>query len=716
MKQKMIFLLTLIILFSVVYNRWIFNLGILTSSDWPYFFNQTLTSLRIHYFSLWLGDVSLGRVVFDVSQAPTYALYGLLAKIFNISYAINERIIHFWPIVVITPISIYLLLNKIFKNKIAIFVGILVFSFNTYFLLSQMGFPTLMVAYSLIPLIFFVYMLSIEKKSVFYGILTSLLLFIDSSYETRGAYILVFILLSYLFFYIFCQDKKKYLDKIKILSIGFLPFIILFLLSFYWILGLGKVGLLTDNSIFSRGLFGSSFLNILYAITLYHPFWTGKEHTEFIPQVIPFYYWIIPITAFLGLFFNKKNKYILYFALLSLLGIFLTKQTDYPFSSIYFFLFKHFPGFNAFREASKFYILIVLGYSILIAGFTDWMWKDKRGWLGIKYGKYIITFIIVFIFIWNTKPLITGEAKTLFVSHEIPSDYLVLQKYLLNKSDYFRILSTPISSRWIFYTYNHPKISNIDILNADWNIFIQNKRYLFITEGELARDIFTLSFSNNLLNETSIRYIIVPLEDKISDDDFFHYFGKPRQYYINELNKISYLHRINIGAKYLVIYENYSYRPHVYITGNQETISKEQGYKAIDYKFVNPTEYTFSVKNVKSPFFLNFSEAFNSGWSVRTGRFNWVDALTKKNYFIGDKNHFRNDSGLNSYYINPNVICKLESCKVNKDGGYDISGTLYFTPQSYMYLGLIVSGITLTVVIGYLILTLGRNLYERKNK
>lgn len=55
-----------------------------------------------------------------------------------------------------------------------------------------------------------------------------------------------------------------------------------------------------------------------------------------------------------------------FFAVLALLGIFLSKQVAPPGGFVYKLLFDHFPGFSAFREASKFYVLIAMSYSVMI--------------------------------------------------------------------------------------------------------------------------------------------------------------------------------------------------------------------------------------------------------------------------------------------------------------------------------------------------------------
>ncbi len=717
MKERFL-VLSIVLIALLVNQRWITNFSILTSGDW---YSQNLETLRqfLSLPSIWSMNSALGFINVSVSFYPFNFLSGLLARQ-GITYGFIERVVFMWPIIIALPVFSYLLIKKNIRNSLAAVIGSFAYSYNTYFSLIKTGHLTLLMSYALAPLVFLFFQKALEKKRIRYALSAGLFGFIVSFYEFRIFYILCFILFIYFIYYVFFVEKIKRLSGIiKISFLAGLPVFVDLLLNLYWLLSLGKTGTLSSNAIFNRSLFGNEFLNINYAITLFHPFWTGSKPAIFIMQDIPVYFWLIPIFAFLGLWLNRKNKNILFFGLIAILGIFLTKQAAHPFLDLYSWLYKYFPGFNAFREASKFYFLIVLGYSVLIAGFVDWLW---RNWTNTKFqifGKYIFIAIIALIFLLNTKPFITGEISTLFVPRETPTDYLVVNNFILKQNDYFRILWIPVTSRWAVYINNHPIVSAVDTINAEWDFFIKNKRNDKVTQAELAIDSLTFSRSSNLLNQSSIKYVIIPLEDKVNDDDFFPDYGKPRQYYINELNKINWLKRINIGTKEIVVYENYNYRPHIYITDNQESINKNQPFTKIDYKFVNPTKYTFSIKNVSNPFYLNFSEAFNSGWNIRVGSFNWFDVLKNSNYFVDSKNHIKNDAGLNSFYLNPEIVCKQHSCIKNKDGSYDISGTLYFAPQSYMYLGLIISGSTLIIIFGYLgfigFNSLKRK-YERKNK
>jgi hypothetical protein len=138
------------------------------------------------------------------------------------------------------------------------------------------------------------------------------------------------------------------------------------------------------------------------------------------------------------------------------------------------------------------------------------------------------------------------------------------------------------------------------------------------------------------------------------------------------------------------------------LTKELETIYKNLSFTAIDWQSKNPTEYTLKLNNISQPVFLNFSEAYHPDWKLHLGNFNWFTILFNKNYFLPDSNHFKNDATLNSFYLDPAQICSGNKCERNSDGSYNLELTLYFKPQSYFYLGLIISGVTLFGCLGYL--------------
>jgi len=694
-----------LILPIIIYWKWFFNFDILTSGDWGFFlkeYQKTLFSLPF----AWQSN-AFGAIFLTASSYFTNLLWGIFGFLTN--FQISERIIYFWPAIIISSVGSYCLANKILHNKIAAIISSFIFCYNTYFILSRTGHLTLMVAFAFAPLILYFFIKNLEEKKYKIAIVTGLLCSISSFYEFRSFYIIAFILFFYTLYYIFFIDRTSLKSILNNFKFAVLPVIMVFLLNIFWILGLLNMGSISNNEVFSRGLFGDSFMNILRSITLFHPFWNGSEPESFVVQRIPIYFFLTPVFAFFGLVLNKKNKNVLFFGFVSLLGIFLAKQSGEPFVGAYKWLYDNFPGFNAFRESSKFYFLVALGYSVLIGSFVGWLFANLNKNKIKKYKKYILVILIASIFLWNAKPVVTGEIKTLFVSRNIPNDYLVFKDYILKQPEYFRTYWTPRDSRWGIYMDSKPKVSNVDIIQADWRTYVDYEKNKSSFADQII-DVYKKDFSDKLFDVSSVKYIIVPLQDKKNDDDFFAYYGGQtdsniRQWYINELDKISWLKKINIGAKNLVIYENENYRDHLYLTSEQESIYKNINPENVAYQFKNPTEYKISLKNVKENTYLNFSEKYHPDWSLRVGDFNWFNVLTNKNYFIDNRYHSENDAMLNSFLIDPSYIKQnfdKSYYKENPDGSIDVELTLYFKPQSYFYLGLIISGTTLLGCLGYL--------------
>jgi len=85
-------------------------------------------------------------------------------------------------------------------------------------------------------------------------------------------------------------------------------------------------------------------------------------------------------------------------------------------------------------------------------------------------------------------------------------------------------------------------------------------------------------------------------------------------------------------------------------------------------------------------------------------------ANAKCKYIIYLLLKFVNSFELSKEYIKANPYKFMY--KENPDGSIDIELTLYFKPQSYFYLGIIISGTTLTLCLGYL----GYAFYRQRKK
>jgi hypothetical protein len=319
--------------------------------------------------------------------------------------------------------------------------------------------------------------------------------------------------------------------------------------------------------------------------------------------------------AALGLILYRRNPQIVFFGLITLIGALLTKQEAEPLSHLYLWLYSHVPGFNAFREASKFYFLIVLGYSVLIGALVKGIGEIKRSKKVWTVGKVIIVLGITGLFLWNTKPFITGEIGTIFVPREIPNDYLITKDFILNQPDYFRTYWIPISSRWSIYTNQHPKVNGIDIVNGDWANLAMNSASKSPTNQQIV-SILKQPYAKNLLDRASIKYIFVPLRDEANNDDFFVFYGDDRQFYVDTLNSLPFLKRIDIGTKNLAVYENTDFKPYIFSPTNlyqlPSTQNLPQTYSFVTSEFAEKDFNFISSDTNKSVPTTSVTDAFSN--------------------------------------------------------------------------------------------------------
>lgn len=684
-------IIILILISVIVHHVWFFNLSPITYGDWTIDHIEKVKE----YFSLptiWRGENNLGGVDLGIFFWPLQFPMGLLAN-FNLEPALLERLFILWPIALITPISMYFLSYFIFKSKTAAMISAIVFTFNTILIVARSGPLLLNLALAFVPFLLLFFFKTLENKKLSYSLITALIGFMISFFEVRLFYIAVWMLFFYFIYHLFVikpKDKKN----IRVYILAGLVVVIPIVLNSYAFLSLQSIQSLTSNEIFNRALFGTQYLKLLKIMTLFHSDWTGGKTEGWVVKPVLIRFYFIPIIAFLGILFSK-NKKVVFFSFLAFISIFLAKQSLLPFSHVYQWLFDHIPGFNAFRESGKFSYFMILSYAILIGSFIqvvlNWGKEKKQQIL-----SFIIIFLIASLFLWNTRPVITGELGWLYVPRKIPKDYFIVKDYLLKQSDFFRTLWIPLSSQWGIRTSNHPIINNYLINTGVWKEFAEKQKM----------DIFGINVTDQILDLSSIKYVIVPLEDKENEDNFYRFAGK-RKNFIKELNELGYLKEIKIGTGKVTIYENSNYRPHIYVTYQKESITKYVPFTNIDFLFNKPTEYKIDIRNISSLFYLNFSEGYHLSWKVRIGEFNWFKAVVDKNYFLPDKYHFENEAKLNSFYIDPKIICQNNlDCRLNNDGTYDFVITLFFKPQSFVYLGLIIGILTISLIFTYLIYAL----------
>ena len=632
----------------------------LVGGDWRFFWSETLSKI-LDYSYAWDSSLNsgLGGSNLHLLSLNSYLSFGgfFLTQALHIPWFIGEKLLYFWPILCLSFLSSYFLSRRIYKNiYLNVFAGIL-YIFNTYALAifggGQVG---LALAYSVAPLVLGVFIKLIHTiglKSVNFQIplLTGIVLAINVFFDLRIAYI---VLGAVFIYFLLTYSSLK-----RIFFVFAIPLLITLSLHAFWILPsiIFKIDLgehfIVENPVsqlrfFSFALFENSF-------SLLHPNWpenifgkTGFMKPEFI---------MLPILAYSSLLFIKGSKSIniIFFALIGLLGAFLAKGMNEPFGNVYLWLYEYIPGFIMFRDPTKFYLLVVLSYSVLIPFSVYSIYK----WLGRSFTSFRMTLPLLFLvftilyFIFLIRPVFLGELGGTFRKHEVPKEYALLKDFLHSQTEFFRTLWIPQWQRFGYFSNNHPAVG---------------KKELFL-DGPLTMI---------MLKNASVKYVIVPYD---SEGEIFlsdrKYDEKQYLKTIEELKKINWLKQVNCSIVKLLncygsdpfgkisVFELSNPKDHFFI---ESTIKNEE--LKIAYETINPTKYKVKVSNAKKNDILVFSESFDRNWVAKSSSRSNRDKVQSSKF----------NNILNSFVI-------------PKDGEYSLE--VYYEPQKFVNIGLVISGLTL---------------------
>ncbi len=661
--QKYLAFCFIVIFFLVVFRGW-FSSGVLSSGDWPYLYPSSIS--QIVSFSSWdvlfnngMGQSSLPKIWFD-----SYALS--LVKIANtLSWPVFERLIWFFPYVLLSFSGAYLLSRKIGLGYYSNLLSGLIYSSNTYIILivsgGQVGVFT---AYAFLPYAFYgLYHLFNNfsiKNSVIFGLLTSIVILLD----LRIGYMFLLAVCVFSLFYLLLNSKD--LVK-KAIYLFIIPGVIAFLLHFYWIfpillMGRSPVSELSDIYASSDSLSFFSFAKLETAAGLLHPNWPENIFGK-ISFLRPEFL-ILPILGFMSLLFiDKESKplklSILSFTVLGLVGIFLSKGTNDPFGEVYRAMFDFLPGFVMFRDPTKWYLFIALFFCILIPYCLEKLSKINVTSKTIKNSSFIF-FVLFFVF-WNflIKDAYNGVLKGTLVSRNIPENYKTLASDLQKDGKFYRTLWVPQFSTFGYVSGLKPAIPAMDFFSATSQKDLKKKLKHPVTE--------------KILKEASVKYIIIP--DDIDGKIFTNgrkYDERVYQKTLKDLEGIEYLSKTNEYGK-LVVFELKNPKDHFWSTSANVGIA---------YESKHPTRYVISLSNVKKGDKLIFTESYDRFWS----------ATRKPNdpsqrAMIPSVVYKSGNQGLNSFVLPDNGSYMLE---------------VYYQPQKWINSGILVSGFALAAIIVFL--------------
>lgn len=567
-------LIGILLLLSVFSHlSWIYPYSILTNGDVWFLYKE---GMRTANWGTWTSVLSLGEVNVSYNLFLLTLVWQGVSSL-GFDYQVANQIVYFFIIIFITPIAVFAFLRSLAINAIASFIATVVYMYTSFFLMMQNGGLLLAVAYSILPLQFLFLNRYLEKQKIKDGLCFVLILSVAILYELRIVYISLFVFVFYIIFFFIQKYKRDFIKKLFLFILKSIPLIIVLLIINSYIYLPLLLSSIQDSAtiVATRGLFGASFFTLANPLVLMHPFWTGTVPSEFIPQPIPFYFWIFPIFAFSAVFFARQNKKILFFAVTSLIMVFMGKSAADPLGGIYEWLYFNFPGFGFFREPSKFWAMMAFSYTVLI-GYTIhyiylWIEKEKR----LKRIQSILKILVILpVFIgalYIGKPAFTSQLGPLFNHLPIPEDHYYIKDFLYDQKSFFRTFYVPGRYRMGFWSEIHPMLG----LN------------------EVPEHFKTLN--EEILSLLSIKYVIVPPD---ITKDVYRTWGN-KSLYEESVAKSKSLKRL-LDSKFnsFVVYENTNeYKPHIYSASKLNYISGDRSLITRIFPLIDEKDSTIYFEN-----------------------------------------------------------------------------------------------------------------------
>lgn len=543
--------------YFLIHLQWLWP-GIHAGGDWGVLTDATIDD----FFSLannasWQSFSGWGNAVVELYYFPFYFIRGFFG-VFDNSYYLGMLVVYQLPIVIITPVGIYLLLKKFFASEMIVVLASFVYLLNTHFLTLQGEHITIAMAYVFLPITLWATIRLIEVGTSQNVAILSILLFFLILHEPRMVYITCLFFLPAL---LFIHTRWRQYATVIILII---------LLSLFWLLPLAKIGMTGITELTSRPVWGGEYQSLLHALTTMRNSWTGSEIKHFSREPVQLYFLILPLLAFGFLVIRNRQrdirKYLAYFAsIIALLGILLAKQQGVPFVYLYEWLYVNMPGFSLFRESSKFYILINLSYAYLI-GYTLFVISNESRKKQSFFKLAVAGGMLIIVFMMTTLPVVTGVLTPLFSVKSESSEYRTFNEIIENDSEDFRTLIIPSSDRWTTATLNHPRISLSDL----HSLFVENEQ--IYVEQDYYQQVFSVldkKFLDDYLDLLSVKYVVLlPINVKNKENIFEHYGydkdSKIREKYIQKLNSLPFLQKESSDDTSLVIYRNKDYMPRIF--------------------------------------------------------------------------------------------------------------------------------------------------------
>lgn len=625
---------SLVIVSFIVVTSYLIAIGNpgLMGGDWRYFSGRGMQLWQNHY--AWNDFSSFGALNVVMWQSIAQAVYPLAAYL-GAPVAIADFIYVKLPLIA-TTLLVGIELGKLSEDKRWSWITILLYSANTYIITSahQAHFP-LVVSFNLCVIA--ICLIRVGTPRHFYAGIGAL--FLASSYDFRFLYVAaIFSIVLYFLEQIICRQVRNKFATDLLLAV-----IMVSLPHLSWIFLLGSSPEFASVGGVGRALFGEGFFDLLHGIALQHPFSDGYDiHWFKKSEVDPI--GVIAAAAIPLAFLMKRNRGMAIFgSLLFIGGVFLVKMTSPPFGFMYELAYNYLPGFNAFREASKFLPIAIVGWIICVTVFFGSASREHHQKL------LMVTFLIVLIIVsFSRLEKFMHPSKVNFFDypidstdyltpHTIPKEYADAIKYFdnldLSSLANTRFLCIPGCSIWLDGTTVGARSVGIAEVNQ-----VLNEKIEFPDDAGAIADKLSIA-----MNAFKIDYILVPLTTRQDPLSPFKWFTVDRGQVLNWLEPLIDSKRKTLtGSSDSIIFFARKSTPDIVLISNNEMVSFK-GYR------VNPIKYKIDIPPEDVEYSLILNTTFSGGWCLRDQSNNVFEYLigSKCAQELGGKNLIRVPKNMN---------------------------------------------------------------------
>lgn len=455
-----------VVIVVFIYHGW-FSSGIIARGDW-----RALSSARTLDFlgppSVWdeaqAGGFSILYTGIDSARLPLFNLQANLHKNFGLGFEWTERIIWFFPFLIFSTLSIYLLSKRLFKNTLVSFFATIYFVSNNFIIFRLHGAQIdLAMTYALAPLSIYFFVRGVEEKRLIFAILNGLVLSAAVYHDLRIAILIVLIQAAYGLYYslLLAPDKLKNL-RVCVKNLAASGVLVLSF-NIFWLLPLAigfRSSLLPTSDLLmsnmGRSLSRTDFINALALSIGANSKWNRFIYLD--GQIVTAALFPILLIIYGASFLAKPRKDYLFWFLASIVLAFFAKGLNPPLSSINALFYNYVPLSAMYREPSK--LLMVGGTAISLCfglGCAGILSRIKRSeWrTSALLGLAFLPILVILPALFGSKSLRSTEGGSSFKPFVAPS-YFEFERWLNQQEAGYKSVFLPGGPGYNFFSRQFP--------------------------------------------------------------------------------------------------------------------------------------------------------------------------------------------------------------------------------------------------------------------